>query len=432
MQHPLIQQWFNSSIGPPTPLQQMAWPIIEKGKHVLITAPTGSDKTLTAFLCGLQQLITQQQESDTSRTRILYVSPLKALNNDIQRNLLKKPAAEVESMPGPKCMPGLEPIDMTRIESFFRDTGAKYNFSSLLERSQTNSSDLAELLWKAAWNGVLSTDTFETVRRAAALKFKISGTSDLSTLDRPGFPGSSSRRNIRRSSLRKRFGSWRQSLPFSGNWFRFGGVDYPETQMEEEEILRDRARIILDRYGIVFRELLSRELPGFQWRDLFGSLRIMELSGEITAGMFFDEIPGIQFASSRVIKTLRNFSSKDELFCLGAMDPASVCGLGFDELSGLPDRRKGNRIVYRGSNPILVVENNAGKPTFLLEPDDPDMEKVLEQFAQPLYRAVDPVTKMTVKTINGEPADESRYVEPLKTVFDIDSGGGKVLLYRKF
>lgn len=85
--HPLIRKWFAEKVGLPADIQVQAWPRIAKGEHVLITAPTGSGKTLTAFLWALQKLIAGDWPG--GRVRVLYVSPLKALNNDVQRNLLK-------------------------------------------------------------------------------------------------------------------------------------------------------------------------------------------------------------------------------------------------------------------------------------------------------------------------------------------------------
>jgi ATP-dependent Lhr-like helicase len=82
---PPVRAWFRAALGEPTPAQRQGWPAIAQGRHVLILAPTGSGKTLAAFLACLDNLWCQ--ESLTPGVRILYVSPLKALNNDIHRNL---------------------------------------------------------------------------------------------------------------------------------------------------------------------------------------------------------------------------------------------------------------------------------------------------------------------------------------------------------
>src|SRR5947209_6161941 len=82
---PPVRDWFRSALGEPTPPQRLGWPAIAAGRHTLILAPTGSGKTLAAFLACLDQLWRQPPPSDGMR--VLYVSPLKALNNDIHRNL---------------------------------------------------------------------------------------------------------------------------------------------------------------------------------------------------------------------------------------------------------------------------------------------------------------------------------------------------------
>ena len=84
--HPRIAQWFLRSVGRPTDVQEKAWPAIARGAHVLVSAPTGTGKTLAAFLWGIDRLVTGALLP--GKVRILYISPLKALNNDIQRNLL--------------------------------------------------------------------------------------------------------------------------------------------------------------------------------------------------------------------------------------------------------------------------------------------------------------------------------------------------------
>src|SRR5881397_3773167 len=75
--------WFEGAFAAPTPAQQQGWPAIASGEHVLIQAPTGSGKTLAAFLYGIDRL----NPSPGEGLRLLYVSPLKALNYDVERNL---------------------------------------------------------------------------------------------------------------------------------------------------------------------------------------------------------------------------------------------------------------------------------------------------------------------------------------------------------
>ena len=88
--HPLIQSWFAERLGEPSAPQRRGWPLIAAGRDVLIAAPTGSGKTLAAFLSCIDRLLRRALAGTlTDETEVLYVSPLKALGNDIQKNLLQ-------------------------------------------------------------------------------------------------------------------------------------------------------------------------------------------------------------------------------------------------------------------------------------------------------------------------------------------------------
>jgi ATP-dependent Lhr-like helicase len=89
---PQTRAWFDEAFVSPTPAQKLGWPAIASGKHALIQAPTGSGKTLAAFLYGIDKLNSQPGRG----LRLIYVSPLKALNYDIERNL-RAPLAGLES-----------------------------------------------------------------------------------------------------------------------------------------------------------------------------------------------------------------------------------------------------------------------------------------------------------------------------------------------
>ncbi len=86
--HPAVARWFSQTFAAPTPAQAEAWPAIQAGRHVLIAAPTGSGKTLAAFLAAINSLVRQGLDGCLEdQTQVVYVSPLKALSNDIERNL---------------------------------------------------------------------------------------------------------------------------------------------------------------------------------------------------------------------------------------------------------------------------------------------------------------------------------------------------------
>ena len=96
--HPIVQEWFRRRFGEPTQAQALGWPAIAQGRHTLITAPTGSGKTLAGFLACIDGLVRAGLEGELPQgTQVVYVSPLKALSNDIHRNL-EEPLAEIAAL----------------------------------------------------------------------------------------------------------------------------------------------------------------------------------------------------------------------------------------------------------------------------------------------------------------------------------------------
>lgn len=95
--HPAVAWWFEQTFGSPTEPQALGWPPIQSGRHTLISAPTGSGKTLAAFMASLDRLFREGAETELpDETRVLYVSPLKALSNDIRKNL-QEPLAGIRA-----------------------------------------------------------------------------------------------------------------------------------------------------------------------------------------------------------------------------------------------------------------------------------------------------------------------------------------------
>src|SRR5437016_911125 len=106
--HPVVARWFESRFRDPTEPQRGAWPIIQAGRHALIAAPTGSGKTFAAFLAAIDSLLRQGLDGTLGdETQVVYVSPLKALSNDVQKNLAE-PLAEIRGTLEQLCLPDVE------------------------------------------------------------------------------------------------------------------------------------------------------------------------------------------------------------------------------------------------------------------------------------------------------------------------------------
>src|SRR5258706_25965 len=106
--HPAVSAWFDRAFAAPTAAQAQAWPAIQSGRDVLIAAPTGSGKTLAAFLAAIDGLVRQGLETGLKdETQVVYVSPLKALSNDIQRNL-EAPLAGIREALAAQGLPDVE------------------------------------------------------------------------------------------------------------------------------------------------------------------------------------------------------------------------------------------------------------------------------------------------------------------------------------
>src|SRR5213079_1952190 len=106
--HPVIERWFANRFAEPTEPQRGAWPVIQQGGDVLIAAPTGSGKTFAAFLSAIDGLVRQGLTGELrAETQVVYVSPLKALSNDVQKNL-SEPLAEIRATLPEQGLPDVE------------------------------------------------------------------------------------------------------------------------------------------------------------------------------------------------------------------------------------------------------------------------------------------------------------------------------------
>jgi ATP-dependent Lhr-like helicase len=321
----------------------------------------------------------------------------------------------------------------------------RFTFEELAARAGAPSAALAKRLWRLAWRGEVANDSFAAVRQGIASAFNprldavgggLPAVSD-SRLPAPDARLSALSQGVghgRRAprSRRAGFSRWRSQRPFAGHWYRVPPVTPPADAVEEEECSRDRVRLLLDRYGVLFRELLERELPPLQWGRVFRTLRIMELSGEVVSGQFFAGLPGIQFASHAALRRLEQGLAEDSVFWLNACDPASPCGLGVSGLVSLPHRLPGNHLAYRGAELVVVSERRGRRLTIAVGPDHPDLPRYLAFLKVALTRQERPVKGVVVETINDEPAADSPYRAPLAALFHVTRDGSSLRLGRKY
>lgn len=316
------------------------------------------------------------------------------------------------------------------IDALFPDKGAGYDFTTLLSRSDLAPSHLSLALWEWVWQGKIVNDTALVLRKGIENRFKVAKHDPEAKNLITGRPrtGRRGRRHLHRNG----FSRWKSALPFSGYWRRINADIFGSDLLEEAERNKERIRLLLDRYGIVFRELLWREQKAFQWGQLFRSLRLMELSGEIVSGYFFSDIPGPQFMSHKGFQILQRLSPDAGVYWLSAKDPASLCGIPLKKLKDeLPRRQIGTHLVYRGSRLVMVSRRYGRELTFYVAESDPDIQSFLGVLKHLTSRQFQPRQQITVETINGEPASRSPYADALRISFDILVEHKNVVLYRK-
>ena len=202
-----------------------------------------------------------------------------------------------------------EPADAERAvlaNEIFPDTPGRFSESDLLQMNgRTSLHDLTRALWDLAWRGAISSDTFDKVRRGVLAGFRA-----------PRIPTSKESRY--RGALNRR---WQKGAIETGAWYRLPPVESTGDALDEDALNRDRARLLLDRYGVLFRELLERETLLLRWRSLFRTLRLLELSGEVVGGYFFKGVKGIQFASLKAIESLKDGLNENIIYWMNAADP---------------------------------------------------------------------------------------------------------------
>lgn len=289
-------------------------------------------------------------------------------------------------------------VDGDELAHLIPDRRGRYSFFEIAEFSHLDTVHATELLWKEAWKGHITSDTFRTVRKGAVMGFSARAFSDEAHL----------------TSRRSGFNRWKISRPLEGHWLRIDSPPGERDILEEQELAKDRSRQLLKRYGVLFRELVSNELPPLQWRAIFRSLRLMELSGEIVSGYFFEGISGLQFMSHEAFRILRGPLPQHAVYWINATDPVSLCGSSLGSLQGLPPRIASTHLVYHGSRLVMISKRLGKSIDLFVGPDDVHLRDYFSLFKDLLTREFNPIRKIIVETINGETVLNSPYGEMLR------------------
>jgi ATP-dependent Lhr-like helicase len=338
-------------------------------------------------------------------------------------DLLQEDSSQEKDPDSDENHSGTESSHLDFQSNLFRDPAAHYDFSTLLQLSKGSDVETAKRLWDDVWKGRITNDTFITLRRAILNRF-----------DLRRMMAKNAKRTRNRMSRRRRLSlvTANENYPFVGNWRLVQKPELPGDLLETEERRKDRVRLLLDRYGILFREILQKEWPPLRWSSLFRALRIMELSGEVISGIFFHGIPGPQFISQKAFRRLQQKLPEKRIFWINAADPVSLCGLQIDNLRGmLPPRVSSTHLVYRGKD-LKVISKRSGRDlSFLVAHDDPDLPDYFISLKHLLTRKFQPMRRIAIETINDGRATESPYIPALRTAFDVSIDPGEVVLFRR-
>lgn len=311
----------------------------------------------------------------------------------------------------------LSPEDEHLLEELFGgERGGPADLLELADRVRRPLVEVSDALWRLAWAGRVSNESFLAVRRGLQLDFQ------------PPELKPEARRLPRRGS------GWKPSRPTLGDWYALearGGQELDA--LEREELVKDRVRLLLGRWGVLCRELLQRELPAMQWSKVFRTLRLMELSGEVLAGQFFAGLPGLQFMAPGAFRRLEAGLPEDLIYWLNAADPASLCGVEVEGLkSELPSRLPTTHLVYHGRELVLVSRKKAKELEIRVGVEHPRLLDYFGLFQHLLGREVEPLSSLLLQTINGDNAAGSPYLRKLESLFRVTREGHEARLWRSY
>jgi ATP-dependent Lhr-like helicase len=281
---------------------------------------------------------------------------------------------------------------------------------------------LVRVLWREAEAGLVSADLFEPLRRWAAGAAGPKSAAGASPAARGG------RAARIPAAIRSR---WKAGAPVAGRWFSLALSPVGGDELDELDAACECARMAAKRYGVLARALLQREAPELRWAALFPALRRMELSGELIAGRFFEELEGPQFISAEAFELFKSGAEAHAPWWVGALDPVSPAGLEIVDrdlaYGPLPARAKGSLLGFAGPRLVWVAGPSAKELWIGLAPDAAALPELLAPLSEAKRRALATPSygeaRLNVESINGESAALSPYADALKFLgFEADRG----------
>ena len=310
----------------------------------------------------------------------------------------------------------LTALSLLAATSFFNRPRDFWEIKNELGTSCADNRSCAQAIWREVWQGAITADSFDPVRRGLEYGFIPKEieipqlTENIRPFGRqPRIPG----------ALKNR---WKGGAPVHGSWFSLLIDEEQDAAcpLEEDMLNRDQVRLLLSRWGVLCRPLFENENSGsspnvFSWSALLPAMRRMELAGELVTGRFFAGINSLQFASPSIAAELEQAENFTGLYWMNASDPASPAGLEIEN-TGYPlcARSANNRLYFRGADLIAVSLKNGKELKILIAADDPDITALITLFKIPRTRAVQPETKIQVEKINGKTAAQSEYAVHFK------------------
>lgn len=277
------------------------------------------------------------------------------------------------------------------IQDSFRDPFGSYTYLQLHQSSKLNIEDFNEKFWTAVWDGAITSDALTALAHADEAGYSVQGAM-VAQIQR-------SRARLRsRMRSERPLGMWRRVVLSARN------VD----ELERLEDAKERVRTLIGRYGFLCRELCNREGGAYRWSQLFRGVRMMELSGELVSGLFFEELSGPQFMQPTALDTFLNHEDSPIAFWINSYDPVSPCGLGL-KWEELPTRNIGNMLAFNEGE-LVVTSRSYGKQLEFLVPED---DERLDEVCRSMHLAVTNRARMTISTINDSRALDSPFLKVL-------------------